>query len=309
MSPHPEEASTKSWLKELHPGTSVSWETHLPSAFLDAFIARTFYSVFWCGGKIPLWDWGTLAEHTAFHNTLPPKSPEIVLPGGAYQTIEIIEESDPEDSVVDIPSSPSPFSPSDRNSDAPSFTVTLTGPQTLSTRDTSTTARLRYPVTVTVSYDEPTDTTDKRPITFLTSIFRIMDRRVHGFRLYTQDGDEWKGHQVNYWLTHDAYRFSKPSPFKVGHDDGYHFQVLRPGESWSFTREISDFPKEYAPGDRFRYRFNGDKLSWWDWGSYEDHKETVVWIEEDVLDSPKDNGGRPVIVVPESNSIELTLTE
>ncbi|KAJ5244796.1 hypothetical protein N7489_004892 [Penicillium chrysogenum] len=310
---HPDvPTNAESCLKQLDPGTSVSWKTKLPSVFLDALSPGKFYEILWCGGKISLWDWGTLAERTA-RDQLIPKSPEIILPGGAYQEVEVVEvfeESDDEDCVYNLPSSPSSISPSSRNSDAPSFTVTITGPETLSIKDSVSDSKLRCPVTVNVSYDRPQHSMgDKRPITFLTTIFKIIDNRVDGFRLYAKDGDEWKGHEVNYLIYRHAYRFTKPAPFKVGYDDGYHFQTLMPGESWSFTRHVTDFPKEFAPGDKFRYQFKGSTLNWWDWGNYEDHKETVVWIEEDLLDSPKDNGGRPVIVLPASNYIEFTLIE
>jgi hypothetical protein len=39
----------------------------------------------------------------------------------------------------------------------------------------------------------------------------------------------------------------------VGRNDRNDFVALMPGESWSFTREVSDFPQNIAPGDKFRY--------------------------------------------------------
>lgn len=81
-----------------------------------------------------------------------------------------------------------------------------------------------------------------------------------------------------------------------------------PGESWSFTREASDFPQNAAPGDKFRYGFKGASIDWWDWGHFRDHQDTRVWIDGRVL-NPQDNGGRPKLVVPASNWAEFTLVE
>lgn len=82
-----------------------------------------------------------------------------------------------------------------------------------------------------------------------------------------------------------------------------------PGESWSFTRQVSDFPKTFAPGNQFQYGFKGITLDWWDWGDLHNHENTVVWIQEDRLHAPKDNGGRPEIKVPASNWLEFKLVE
>jgi hypothetical protein len=53
-------------------------------------------------------------------------------------------------------------------------------------------------------------------------------------------------------------------------------------------------------------------MDWWDWGSMDEHRETVVklpcWVAGEVTE-PKDNGGRPRLVVPASEWIEFTLIE
>ena len=82
-----------------------------------------------------------------------------------------------------------------------------------------------------------------------------------------------------------------------------------PGESWSFTRQVSDFPKTFAPGNQFRYGFKGITLDWWDWGDLCNHENTVVWIQEDRLHAPNDNEGRPEIKMPASNWLEFKLVE
>lgn len=291
--------------QQLTPGDTVSWEVVLPSIYLDSFIEDHLYEIFWPGGQIPLWNWGTLAEH---NDQLVPKFPAAVLPGGPHQSLEIINiESDIEDEIATGPS-PRPLSPSARVSDAPVFSVSVAGPATLSMKDRNVSGRLRYPVTVTVTYDTaPGPSDDGKPVIFHTFIFEDMDNRNDGFRLYVGGKDGWSPHELSGLLTHHLYRFFFPDPFHVGHSQD-RFRTLRPGESCSLTREVSDFPKNAAPGDVFRYGYKGGKLDWWNWGDFEDHEDTVVWIYGRVTD-PKDNEGRPGIIIPASNLIEFTIVE
>ena len=108
-----------------------------------------------------------------------------------------------------------------------------------------------------------------------------------------------------------------PIPVKVGDAAGryaHQFVTLHPGQSW--TADLSQEPDSacYLPydvknGDEFKYRFKGVKLEWWDWGTKEDHQETEVQLPCFVngwLEAPKDNGGRPKVVLPGSNEAYLT---
>ncbi|OQE17789.1 hypothetical protein PENFLA_c023G02690 [Penicillium flavigenum] len=200
------------------------------------------------------------------------------------------------------------IAPSSRMSNAPVLSIYIAGPATLSVKDRSLTARLHYPVTITISYDAaPGSTDDKRPITFDTSMFKALDRHYDGFRLYVKQSDEWRPHEVNSLLLHGLYR-SSPSPVNVGKNDKNKFESLVPGESCSFTRKVSDFPKNFAPGDRFCYGFKGATLDWWDWGNFHDHENTVLLAGENKV-LVLNNGGRPMVVVPASNWLEFTLTE
>ncbi|CAG8899005.1 unnamed protein product [Penicillium egyptiacum] len=308
---HPREVSTEDpCFKQLDPGTCVSWSANLPPVYFNAQRSLNHYDLIWGGGQIHLWDWGTLVDFSESHRQLAPKSPATVLPSGAHQSFEVVDdESDLEDDVGEWDSSPRPMSPSARAADAPVLSMKVAGPETLSIRNRSLAARLDYPVTVTISYDEaPGLGDDKRPIVFHTSSFKIMDSHYHGFRLYVKENDEWRGHNVNGELLHHAYR-SSPTPLNVGMNEGNKFQTLMPGESWSFTRTISDFPKDFAPGDRFQYGFKGTPLDWWNWGNFDDHEDTVVVAGETIVTHPPDNNGRPKVVVSASNWIEFTLIE
>lgn len=194
-----------------------------------------------------------MAECSKSHRQLALKTPTTVLPGGSHQSLEIIDdESDLEDDVGVWPeSSPPPLSPSTRMSDAPVLSINIAGPTTLSVKDRSLAARLHYPIEVTISYDAaPGLVNTGTPTTFHISRFKAMGLHYKGFQLYVKKNDEWIGHEVNGEIQHHVFS-SSPSPVNVGKNEDK-FQSLVPGESCSFTREVSDFPKNLKPGDQFR---------------------------------------------------------
>ncbi|KAJ5890071.1 hypothetical protein N7504_010881 [Penicillium tannophilum] len=304
---HSQELSTTDpCFKQLNPGASVSWEATLPSFYFDSFQPGEFFEIMWVGGQIHLWDWGTLADHS--NRKLNPKSPPVVLPGGPRQSLSITAEESDIDDVGPLPPSPGPILADARMSGAPVFSLSLVGPATLSMKDRTPAGDLRYPVTVTLSYDAAPEPQDGKPVTIHTFVFKDIDRRQNGFRLYYGGKDQWSPHELGGLFTHHDFRFSTSVPVNVGHNDQNEFVALKPGQSWTFTREVSEFPKNVAPGDEFRYGFKGATLDWWDWGHYRDHEDTVVWINAKVR-NPTDNGGRPELVVPASNWVEFTLIE
>jgi hypothetical protein len=65
-------------------------------------------------------------------------------------------------------------------------------------------------------------------------------------------------------------------------------------------------------GDVFLYGFCGAFIEWWDWGGAEEHADTVVmlpgWIAGRVVD-PRDNGGRPKLIVPHTEPVEFRVVE
>lgn len=130
------------------------WYADLPPVYFNARASGEFYKIFWRGGQIHFWDWGTLAEHRALHHQLVPKSPAVNLPSGPQHTFVVIEgETDLEDDVGVWSDSPESMSPSARMNGAPVFNVSIAGPATLPVKNRSHLARLHYPATVTVSYN------------------------------------------------------------------------------------------------------------------------------------------------------------
>ncbi|KAJ5951189.1 uncharacterized protein N7479_009602 [Penicillium vulpinum] len=305
---HPREVNTSDpCFKELNPGASVSWEVALPSVYFDFFQVGKFYNIFWPGSQIPLWDWGTLAEHS--NRSLGPKSPAAILPSKIGRSLSITAEESDIDDVGPLPPSPKPLLAPARMSGAPIFSLSIAGSATLSMKDRTQRGELRYPITATLSYDTAPDAYDGKPVTFHAFKFEGFDRREDGFRLYfrKKDKDDWSPHELGGLFTHHDYRFSTKTPVNVGRNDQNSFVSLMPGESWSFTREVSDFPKNAAPGDKFRYGFKGAFIDWWDWGNLHDHQDTMVRVNGRV--DPQDNGRRPTLAVPASNWVEFTLVE
>ncbi|KAJ5321969.1 uncharacterized protein N7506_011099 [Penicillium brevicompactum] len=311
-------SDTDTCFKQLDPGTSVTWGVDMPPAYFEHLRPGSF-EILWKGGDIPLWNWGTLAEWCDSPDCLAPNTAAAILPGGFSRSLEVTTiESDPEDDVPEYPSSPDPTPPSARMNNAPLLSISIAGPAraSIQVRDCW---RPIYTVTVTVSYeadsnslevgdsDPPSNT--GRPVTFRTSIFKRIDRHYDGFRLYRIEEDEWRAHELStVFQAHHAYMYAETEPFNVGHNEE-EFQSLKPGESWTFTRQVTDFPKNLLPGQRFRYGFKGATLDWWDWGSLQDHADTVVWICVGAVQRPKDNEGRSALVVPASNWIEFNLDE
>ncbi|OQD97709.1 hypothetical protein PENSOL_c011G04272 [Penicillium solitum] len=211
--------------------------------------------------------------------TLVPKSTPVVLPGPSYLTFETPdyksdpeerdpqksepEESDPEYYEDPPPPSPRSISPSARVNGAPIFSVTITGPTTLSMKD-QIHSRPQYPLTVTVSYHIEAGLPclpHSGMLTFHSYIFKQPDNHHEGFRIYRRGNDGWTPYE---WRTHQrGFIITEPQALRVGRNDENHFWTLKPGESWSFTHFASEFPKEAAPGDTFRYLFKGATLDWW----------------------------------------------
>jgi hypothetical protein len=142
-----------------------------------------------------------------------------------------------------------------------------------------------------------------------------------GFSLYRRysGGSEvpWEGCDLDDGCTPGFQIYDLPDQaVRVAEHD--QFITLRPGESWTTTRRLQEklwtlLPDDTRVGDSFLYGFDGAVLDWWDWGSTgEEHADTVVmlpcWTAGRVTD-PRDNGGRPKLVVSHSEGVEFRVTE
>jgi hypothetical protein len=147
-----------------------------------------------------------------------------------------------------------------------------------------------------------------RPITFHTHLFKDDEYYQLG-RL--QDGI-WRSYEYEsasggFFIVDDP-----DVAVIVGQDN--HFASLTPGESWTTSRRIgrnyTELPDNARIGEAFRYVFVGAELDWWNWESKNDHSDTVVklrcYLTGPIVD-PKDNEGRPRLVVKPSNDVQFSL--
>lgn len=95
----------------------------------------------------------------------------------------------------------------------------------------------------------------------------------------------------------------------IEHED---FTTLKPGESWTTIKYLHELPQDTTVGDLFLYGFRGVTVDWWDWGGVEEHVDTVVmlpcWIAGRVTE-PRDNGGRPKLVVTYAEPVEFRVVD
>lgn len=153
-----------------------------------------------------------------------------------------------------------------------------------------------------------------KPIVFHTYALWGHDDRHHGERLYRSrdDGKTWEKCKPDddsggFMIVDDPDLEVSP----LSHKD---FACLKPGEEWEHKRRLhnklwSNLPSDLKAGDRFRYLFKGAEIEWWDWGSEEDHHATKVMLpcyEAGWVTQPKDNGGRPRLVLKASEPVEFT---
>jgi hypothetical protein len=176
-------------------------------------------------------------------------------------------------------------------------------------------------LTIEITYDGTTEdnASNVRPITFHIQPFITNNQLREGIRLYRLrlDGN-WErskcddGFGTGFGIFDDP-----PIPVNIGDEaDEYAdcFVSLYPGESWTTQRRVQNgeswtsLPDDVEVGDKFKYVIKGAVVDWWNWGAKEQHRDTVVqlpcWIAGDVVE-PKDNDGRPKLVVPKSNEVEF----
>jgi hypothetical protein len=72
---------------ELKPGETVSIRSPLHRTYESQLVSGETYELLWPGGKIFLWDWGTIHEHLGKELRPDSERPELILPGGASVTI------------------------------------------------------------------------------------------------------------------------------------------------------------------------------------------------------------------------------
>jgi hypothetical protein len=157
-----------------------------------------------------------------------------------------------------------------------------------------------------------------RPTTFHIYAFKPVDGQFRIYRHRCRDQpsleieQQWEtfhgdGHRHQFWDNPDKL-------IDVSENLDGQFPTLFLGESWSdfwiMTADGDGLPDDLKPGERLRYQFKGNTLDWWDWETAEAHAQTVVTLPGsgvEPISNPKDNEGRPKVVVPASNIVEWTV--
>jgi hypothetical protein len=176
-------------------------------------------------------------------------------------------------------------------------------------------------VVVKVTYDGraglESEKQEVRPITFHKYAFEALDGPREGFRLYRRSKVDNRGWETCKLDDGTGFMIVDDPDVSVCVGQDENFVTLHPGQFWTTSRRLqgeswTSLPANVEVGDVFQYMIKGTTVDWWDWGSREEHMETVVklpcWYAGSVVD-PADNGGRPKLVVPASNVVQFTVTE
>ncbi|KAK4096784.1 hypothetical protein N658DRAFT_458056 [Parathielavia hyrcaniae] len=299
------------------PGDEVSVTGTLPEKYYRAMGCDCYvYTLLLPGKGNVLWDWGTAQEHVG-GDLKAGGVGKLVVPGGARVTFAASYFGEYRTEIPPWLKKLSPVEPTDRVPGAPYFTVAVKGSTIVKSYDhiTVTLGFTYHGVTgVDGSLEEGTAT----PVTFHSWAFT----GSNGFTPQVQrrrggSESDWEDCEIleNYGCSWNIYDEPDVEVYVGQRDD--EFASLRLGESWTTTEHLHDhldisLPRDSTPGDRFRYRVMRSGADWWDWGSMEEHRETAVmlpcFIKANVT-CPKNNGGRPKLVVPASEWFEFTLAE
>ncbi|GAT28744.1 hypothetical protein RIB2604_02603890 [Aspergillus luchuensis] len=285
------EEAKKNWDR-----STINVRTGVPDTWIKLLEPGRTYTILWTGKEIPYWDWGTPQQKMGTD----PKWPPILVPGGAHLTFTVQEGRRPH---IPSPPTPPPIDPSERVPGAPVLSLQLscspTGPLSE-----------RLNMSIKVTYHGPSSD----PITFHAWAFSPLGsfsvyRRVCPDQSSPESEPKWKT-----CIIHQSLHVFWDNPdrqLNVAENEEGRFATLFPGESWSHSWSLDADgdcePEDARPGQQLRYQFTGETLDWWDWGTMEDHAQTVVTLPGSGLEPikhPKNNDNRPKVVIPASNIVE-----
>ncbi|GKZ37083.1 hypothetical protein AbraIFM66950_008474 [Aspergillus brasiliensis] len=279
---------------------AVSWDIPLGEELSRAVEKSEWitYQLFWPGGEVYLWDWGS-KDMNEMQMELKPRSTPMILPGGAQCSFSLIEGSMP----PPRPRASTPpildLDPSTVTPGVPIFSLEIEAPSTWRVQDD-------WLVTWKLTYHGVLGDETPRPITFSVS-----DMKAWGLSCVyrrSQDTGEWESWH-SYCTAGYAVFEEENVPCTVGSSTA--FISLQPNETWKQVQELESMlslPEDARDKEVLRYRFKGCKLTWWNWGTKEDHMDTPISvIGFGVITNPPDNDGRPEVVIPASNTVECTV--
>ncbi|KAJ5647298.1 hypothetical protein N7490_003670 [Penicillium lividum] len=294
--------------RERHDRYKVTHMLSFPDIWKELLQPGHTYDVLWTGAEITRWDWGMPTEENES------KQPPALVPGGAHVTFTVEEGSPP---AIPRPKTPPPIQASERIPGAPVLSLELSCKATMAMNESQ---GMHIKVTYLGLSDskDTTDAEEPRPITFHTHIFNPDEfsvyRRCRRPDQFSPETKEWQTFRGDEYCRYGLY--DSPDQLITVSENTDEFVTLFPGESWSnfwtMRADGYDLPDcdELESGEKLRYQFQGNVLDWWDWGTAKDHEQTIVkkygWGGGPVIE-PRDNGGRPKLVVPGSNILEWTM--
>ncbi|OJJ98705.1 hypothetical protein ASPACDRAFT_121268 [Aspergillus aculeatus ATCC 16872] len=280
---------------------SVSWDVSLGENMFRKLekSESVTYVLFWPGGQVYLWDWGTSIGDKGFsaRRELVPKSTPIVLPGGARCAFSLVDGH-----VPPLPPRPTDPGVSSVTPGTPILRLELDAPATWKVLED-------LPLTIKLTYHGVSGEESPRPITF-----SVGDLYAWGvLSAYRRRGSsgEWGA-----WLSTAAWGYPEFGDDEikctVGTSDA--FMTLQPHETWHDVWPLEcelSLPADARVGEVIRYRFEGCKLAWWNWGTLEDHKNTSITLTGlgGAIVDPPNNDGRPEVMIPASNLVEFTVVD
>lgn len=185
----------------------------------------------------------------------------------------------------------------------PALSVTLASPNQKSNRDD---IEMEFTITYHGVINEQGELVNEaRPITVSNEAF---PPNCSSDRLYLRN-ESGKWEETEPGVMCGGYFIDEDRSITMG--EAQDFLTLHPGTShiYSFTME-STFPEVQNVGELYRYRYKGETVDWWDWGTKEDHANTVITLPSFSTNGSIDPPSNPLkLVVPASNDLEIKIVE
>ncbi|KAJ9251280.1 hypothetical protein DTO195F2_7839 [Paecilomyces variotii] len=267
--------------KKSHDRCKITYKLSFPDTWEKLLQLGYTYDLLWTGKEITHWDWSTQPEIKD-----EPKWPPILVPGGAHITTFTVKEG----KRPPIPRPPTPplIQASERVPGAPVLSLELSC-SPIMTLTGSLDVHIKVIYHGVSNNNNTAISKEAQPITFHIHAF---DPVYGEFRVYRRRClDQSRPETEEEWETFEGDDFW---PIRTMTADGY------------------GLPDDLKPGERLRYQFKGNTLDWWNWGTAVAHTQTFVTLpgsEVEPISDPKDNGGRPEVVIPASKVVEWTVVD
>ncbi|KAJ5766040.1 uncharacterized protein N7511_003656 [Penicillium nucicola] len=284
---------SKQGFHELAPGQSIWFGTGLEESWIKALIPGERYELVWPGGEISWWGWGTIEQSLEKY---PNPSAQAILPGPHHLSFDVVDRPKPP-----VYETPRPQWPTTPVPGTPKFRVTLSGGNQKKLTENFV---MQYTITyIGITSEDPQGNFE--PAT--RSIVFDADNLVPSEWAFRRHNDgHWNYCELNgvncaiagaLWIDYEG-------PVEIAKSG--RFISLAPGESWSDSVGGDLLPKDLVLGDEIRYQVDGCLLETWNWGSMEEHSQTVLFYHHGFKDPIWTE--RP-IVLPASNPLEFSVVE